>query len=147
MSYKEVYGVHDLAVHNYGANKYFASVHVEVDADVPVMESHDVIDLIERDFAQNTNVELVIHLDPIAVNDPETQVFRKRVDEMVKVIDSSFNIHDFSMVKGVTHTNLIFDISAPFEVKVKDSELIDSVQRKINDKNPTFFGVITVDRE
>lgn len=148
MSYKEVYGVHDLAVHNYGANKYFASVHVEVDADVPVMESHDVIDLIERDFAQTTNVELVIHLDPIAVNDPETKVFRKRVDEMVKAIDPTFNIHDFRMVKGVTHTNLIFDVAVPFESKltlVQVKEMVENQVRSWDDGD--FYAVVTVENQ
>jgi len=148
MSYREVYGVHDLAVHNYGANKYFASVHVEVDADVSVMESHDVIDLIERDFAQNTNVELVIHLDPIAVNDPETKVFRARVEQMVKSIDATCNIHDFRMVKGVTHTNLIFDVAVPYDCKMSLLDVKQQVEDQVRSwEDGDFYAVVTVENQ
>jgi len=145
--YSEIEGIHDLVIHNYGAGNTIASLHAEVDGNRNIFEIHDVIDNIEKRLFEECGVRATIHMDPIVTDDETVERLRSFVEATVKGIDPRLNIHDFRCVEGTTHTNLIFDISAPFEVKVKDSELIDSVQREINDKNPTFFGVITVDRE
>ena len=145
--YPEVIGIHDMIVHNYGAGNTMASLHAEVDGSADIFITHDVIDNLEKRLFTELGVRATVHMDPIVTDDERVNALRAEVLAAVRGIDETFSIHDFRFVEGKTHTNLIFDVSAPFEVKVKDLELIDSVQRKINDKNPTFFGVITVDRE
>ena len=115
LAHKEVLGVHDLAVYSYGPNKYFASVHIEVDANVDVLVSHELVDEIEREFIQNTNIILTGHLDPIVTNDERVNALRAQVQEMVKAIDSRFSIHDFRMVFGEKRTNVLFDVALPFD--------------------------------
>lgn len=141
-----VYGLHDLSVHNYGPNKFYASVHVEVDAAIPVLESHDLIDQIEHDFAANTNITLVIHLDPIVLNDPEMDEYHREVEQIVKGLDESFSIHDFRMVKGPTHTNLIFDVAISFDTKLTSAEIIARIQGEINKLHDEVYVVPTIER-
>ncbi len=144
-SYPGVYGIHDLNVHNYGPNKYYASVHVEVDSSVPVLESHDMIDCIERDFAEHTNILLVIHLDPIVIGDKELDNYKQVVQNIVEGMDKSFTIHDFRMVKGTTHTNLIFDVAISFDTKLKSHEIVDYIQAEVTKLYPTVYVVPTVE--
>ena len=129
--YPGIYGIHDLNVHNYGPNKYYASVHCEVDSAVPILESHDLIDRIEREFIEQTDIILVIHLDPIVIGDPELDTYREQIAQIVTQIDEHFTIHDFRMVKGPTHTNLIFDVATHFDTKLSDAEIVDYIQTAI----------------
>ncbi len=147
MRYDGVKGMHDLTVHNYGPNRYYASVHVEVDAEVPVLESHDLTDRIERDFAENTDVVLVVHMDPIVLDDPELNKFRREVENIVTAIDGSFTVHDFRMVRGVTHTNLIFDVAVPFETKLTSKEIRDAIDKQVKQMDTNLFTVITVEKQ
>lgn len=142
-----VLGVHDINIHNYGPNHYYASAHVEVDCNVPVLESHDMIDQIERDFAENTNIKLVIHMDPIVTNDPETDLYKSEIFQIVKNIDEAFDIHDFRMVKGPTHVNLIFDVSIPFESKLTESQIMAQIQEDVNAKYDNVYVVPTVEKQ
>lgn len=145
--YPDILGIHDMVIHNYGAGNTIASLHAEVDGKSNIFEIHDTIDNIEKRIYEEFGVRATIHMDPIVTDDETVARLKAFVTVTVKEIDERLCIHDFRCVEGKTHTNLIFDISTPFELKMKDSEIIDSVQRKISDKNPDFFGVITVDRE
>ena len=147
MAYEGVLGIHDLAVHNYGPHKYYASVHVEVDAKVPTMESHDLMDRIERDFAETTDIVLIIHSDPVVTDDPEINLLKQKVTEMVTSIDERFRIHDFRAVKGVTHTNLIFDVAIPFDTKLSAEEIKTRISQLVSAYDPTLFVVATVEKQ
>ena len=147
LSYKEVYGIHDLNVYCYGPNKYFASVHVEIDASVDVLESHELVDTIEQDFFDNTNIVLTGHLDPIVVNDEEVNQMRMKVANIVTDINSEFSIHDFRMVKGPNNTNLIFDLAVPYENKIPDDELKEMVLKKVNELDGNYRLVVRVEKQ
>lgn len=142
-----VLGIHDLHVHNYGPNKFYASVHVEVDSAVDVMESHDMIDEIERDFANNTDIMLVIHLDPIVIGDPELDTYRQEILAIVQQLDKAFDIHDFRMVKGPTHTNLIFDVAVSYDTKLTSTQIVEHIQQQISLAHPNVYVVPTVERK
>lgn len=148
--YEGVLGIHDLVVHTYGENRCFASVHVEVDANADVMHTHDLMDNIEADFLKD-NINLVIHMDPISVSDPETVELKGKVLEMVSALSSEYSspisMHDFRLVKGVTHTNVLFDISVTNELKVTDKALCDELTKRLKDINPLYNLVLTVDRD
>lgn len=144
-SYTGVLGIHDLVVHSYGPNKWFASVHVEVSAKEDILESHDMIDNIERDIAEELGVNLVIHLDPIVVDDEAINAIRSFVKDVVANVDSSLSIHDFRIVMGSTHNNLIFDVSVPVNFHLSNKELEYMISSKIQAEDPTYYAVITFD--
>ena len=145
-THEGVHGIHDLMVHSYGHSKYYASVHVEVDANMPMMEGHDLADRIERDFACNTDIVLVVHLDPVVLDNPKCNACRKMTEEIVAAIDPAFTVHDFRMVDGVSHTNLIFDVAIPFESKTSPEEVKEEVCRRVRERDKTLFAVPTVER-
>ena len=149
-SYEGVLGIHDLVIHSYGANRYFVSVHVEVDADEAIMHSHDLMDIIEAEFLKD-GISLVIHMDPISVSDPETNDVRIKCHEMVSAISSEYmspmSIHDFRMVKGITHTNVLFDVSITDDFPLKNKEVSELLTKKIKEINPLYNLVLTVDRD
>lgn len=146
LSYDGIVNIHDLVVHNYGPNRYFASVHAEVDAKEDIMKSHDLIDNIERDFAREFDISLVIHLDPVITDDEEINELRSMTDEIVKSIDERLTMHDFRVVKGETHTNLIFDVVVPVDYDIKSSKLVSMIEKEIRNKDETYFAVITIDK-
>ena len=146
MSYDTVLGIHDLVVHNYGPQRCFASVHVEVPASQDILISHDIIDNIERDFAKDMDIHLVVHLDPIVTDDETTNLLKAQVKHIVKDISPDLSIHDFRAVIGVSHTNLIFDVCVPFSVKMSDAEITGTISRKVKEIDPTYYTVIVVDR-
>ena len=144
-SYDGIVGVHDLNVHNYGAGKRFASAHCEVSAEQDIMISHDIIDNIERDFLKEMDIHMVIHLDPVITDDSKTNELKAEVKKAIGLISVQIRMHDFRVVWGVTHSNLIFDIVVPFEFRMKDAELIDQISDKIQQINASYRTVITVD--
>lgn len=146
LSYDGIVNIHDLVVHNYGPNRYFASVHAEVDAKEDIMKSHDLIDNIERDFAREFDISLVIHLDPVITDDEEINELRSMTDKIVKSIDERLTMHDFRVVKGETHTNLIFDVVVPVDYDIKSSKLVSMIEKEIRNKDETYFAVVTVDK-
>lgn len=146
LSYKGIINIHDLVVHNYGPNKYFATVHAEVDAEEDILKSHDMIDNIERDFAKDFDINLVIHLDPIITNDKEINHLKTMTEEILKSIDSSFTMHDFRVVKGETHTNLIFDVVIPVEYDIKSNDLVKEIEKAIKIENENYYAVVTLDK-
>lgn len=145
-SYEGVLGIHDLVVHSYGPNRTFVTVHVEVDSHANINTSHDMIDNIEYDFRKDLNIELVIHMDPIDVSDPETIALREKVEEILALIDPSLTYHDFRIVKGLTHTNLIFDVVIPPLYDKTPKEVEDIIHQKISEYNSKLNTVITVDQ-
>ena len=147
LSRPEVLGIHDLNIYSYGPNKYFASVHIEVDANVDVIESHEVIDEIEREFLEETNVVLTGHLDPIVINDEEVNDLRKKVSFIVKDIDEEFSMHDFRIVRAVNYTNLIFEVAVPFETKLSDAEIEKLIKTRIKQLGKEYRPVIIVEKQ
>ncbi|MDO5478915.1 MAG: cation diffusion facilitator family transporter, partial [Clostridia bacterium] len=145
-SYEGVLGIHDLVVHSYGPEKYFASVHVEVPYDVDILLSHDMIDNIEREFREIENINLVIHLDPIVTDDEEVNELKAKTIEIVKGINSLYGVHDFRMVRGETHSNLIFDVGIPVGDKITEGELKEKISSEVGKIDEKLFCVITVDR-
>lgn len=146
MSHPGILGVHDLMVHNYGPGRIHLSLHAEVPADSDILEMHDLIDLIEHELRSSLQCTAVIHMDPICINDPETIALGEMVKEILAEIDPVLTMHDFRIVKGPTHTNLIFDVVAPFSFHLSDHALIEIITYKIRTKNPEFFTVIEVDK-
>lgn len=144
--YPEALGIHDMYLHSYGAGKTIASLHVEVDGSADIYKTHDVIDNIEKEIAAELGVICTIHMDPIVTDDERVDALHAEVIARVREIDSRLTIHDFRFVEGETHTNLIFDIVAPFELKTSDSELIEQTQKKISELSERYFCVICVDR-
>lgn len=145
-SYDGVEGIHDLMVHDYGPQRRFASVHVEVSAKRDIMDSHDMIDNIEREVAESLGLHLVIHMDPIIMDDPVANQAHDMVDGVVQGIDRALSIHDFRMVQGPTHSNLIFDITVPTKCKLSDKELREAIQQAVWAQDETLHCVITIDR-
>ena len=146
LNYDGVLGLHDLVVHCYGHDKTFASVHVEVDANQDLLESHDLIDNIERDISNKFNINTVIHMDPIVTDDETLNDLRSKVDEIVRGIDKRLSIHDFRAVLGKTHSNLIFDILLPPSYNASETELRKNIDREIKKIDTNFHSVITIDR-
>ncbi len=146
LSYQGVLGMHDLMIHDYGPGKRFASVHVEMAAEGDVIESHDVIDNIECDMLREKGLHLIVHYDPILTKDPMTNDIRLMVDETVKKIDSRLSIHDLRVVPGTTHTNLVFDCVADYDIKMSEVELKREISERVKEINPEYICVITIDR-
>ena len=146
LKHDEVYGLHDLMVHNYGPQRCFASVHVEVDSKVDILKSHDLIDNIEKEFLNEHGLHVVIHLDPIVVDDPHTSELYDFIKKTVNEIDDSLNIHDFRAVLGETHCNLIFDLVVPYECHLKEEEIEGKIQEALKQRNEHLYTVITFER-
>ena len=147
LSYEGIFGIHDLTVHNYGEGKCFASVHCEVPAERDILVSHDIIDNIERDFQRDLGIHLVIHLDPVVTEDERTNKLREQVRNLLRVVYPQASLHDFRVVWGVTHSNVVFDIAVPFSLKETDQQIKERVDQAIKTLDPDYRTVVTVDRE
>lgn len=145
LSYKEITGIHDLVVHDYGPGRIMISLHGEVPGDGDIFELHDVIDRAEKELKEKLGCEAVIHMDPIAVNNAEVDVIKDEVSALVKTINEKLSIHDFRMVKGSTHTNLIFDVVVPFEMKMSDKQVTEDIERLVRERWSNYFVVLSVD--
>lgn len=146
LSYPGIVGTHDLMIHDYGPGRQFASVHVEMAAETDVIESHDVIDNIERDFLKDDGIHMLVHYDPICTSDSEVGALRNWISENIRVIDNRLTIHDLRIVKGTTHTNVIFDCVVPYDCKLSEKEIKQEIGDIIKNKYKTYYSVITVDR-
>lgn len=144
-SHNMILGIHDMMVHDYGPGRVVVSLHAEVPSDGDLLEMHDLIDHIENDLADQCCCEAVIHMDPIAVNDPEVDALKKQLTEIIQSIDDTLKFHDFRIVKGPTHTNLIFDVLVPYNFTLKDNDLIDRIDQKVKECNPSYFIVAKID--
>ena len=146
LSYKGVLGTHDLMVHDYGPGRQFASVHVEMAAEDDVIENHDVIDNIERDFLKNDGLHMVVHFDPISTKDSLVNELRTWISEQIKHLDSRLTIHDLRIVKGTTHTNVIFDCVVPHDMEIGEKEIKKFAANIVAEKYPNYYTVVTIDR-
>ena len=147
LSYDKVLGIHDLIVHSYGPGSYFASVHIEIDANENILVAHDVLDAIERDFLEKKNIHLVAHLDPTVTDDELTNELHTLVDKAVKEFDPQLTIHDFRVVLGEDHKNVLFDVVIPPDYKFKDDEVKQIISKKIRQfPGYNIYAVIDVDR-
>lgn len=146
MSYDGVIGMHDLVIHNYGPERCFASVHVEVPAKQDILISHDIIDNIEHDFSLSMNINMVMHLDPVVNDNEEINQLCELVRGLIKDISDEISMHDFRVVFGTTHTNLVFDVAIPPLFKMADKELCAKITESVKKFNDSYFTVITVDR-
>ena len=144
--FPEALGIHDMIVHSYGPGRFIANLHIEVDGSKDIFESHDMIDLIEKRLNQELGILSNIHMDPIVVDDEENDRMKAFVLAQVKAVDERMDIHDFRFVKGKTHTNLLFDISSPFEVKMNNAEILEAVQNNVSAVDASYFIVANVDR-
>lgn len=145
LSYEDVLGVHDLVVHDYGPGRRMISLHAEVPAKGDILVLHDTIDMIEKRLQNELHCDAVIHMDPIMNDDAETMELKQMALQVLAKIDDSLSLHDFRIVKGPTHTNLIFDVVAPFSLSLSPEELKCLITQLIQDINPNCFTVIQVD--
>ena len=146
-SHEKVLGYHDLMVHDYGPGQRFASLHVEMDKDECPLMCHEIIDDLERECMQSHGIHLVIHYDPVVINDPELERMRNLVSAILKVKDSRLSIHDFRMVPGESHTNLIFDVALPFDLRGQEKTIQTSLEAALNDLGEgKYYTVITFDQ-
>ena len=143
--YPEVLGTHDLIVHDYGPGRRMISLHAEVPAKGDILKLHDTIDNIERRLQKELCCSAVIHMDPIMNDDAETLECQDLVKGILAEIDASLTLHDFRIVKGPTHTNLIFDLVVPYQTPYSMDALKDAVKKKLQEKNAQYFAVIQID--
>ena len=145
LSYPEVLNIHDLIVHDYGPGRMMISLHAEVSADGDLLQLHDVIDNAEHRLKKELGCMAVIHMDPIITNDAHTDALRMAVAEKVKTIDPRLTIHDFRTVSGPTHTNLIFDVVVPYDVKLTADEVRRRIGALVKELDENYFAVVQVD--
>lgn len=146
LNYEKIIGIHDLNVHNYGVGRCYASVHCEVPAEIDIMVSHEIIDQIERDFHENDDIHLVIHLDPVVTNDERTNALKDEIQTLVSAISEEMSIHDFRVVWGINSSKIIFDIAVPYGLNREDEELISVVSEGVMKLNKTYHTLIIIDR-
>lgn len=146
LSEENITGIHDLIVHNYGPGRVMISLHAEVPADGDILALHDMIDNVEHRLKSELHCAAVIHMDPVSTKDEETLELKRVVTDIVREINPVLSIHDFRVVKGPTHTNLIFDMVVPFDFPMSDVDVADKVQNKIWKYNPVYFAVIEIDK-
>lgn len=144
-AHPQVVGVHDLVVHDYGPGRRIISLHAEVPADGELLEMHDAIDNIEMELARKLRCEAVIHMDPVVVGDPVVTALREQVTALVKTIDPRITIHDFRMVPGATHTNLIFDVVIPFDEQLTRPQVAQQVCRLVEGMEGRYRAIIKVE--
>jgi len=146
MSYDQVIGIHDIMVHNYGPGRLIISLHAEVSADGDLLALHDTIDLIEHRLHNELNCSAVIHMDPVCIHDEMTQKLKQLITDILAEIDPVLTMHDFRIVSGPTHTNLIFDVVTPFRYRYSDKVLIKLISEKVQAYDSTYFTVIDIDK-
>ena len=147
MSNDCVIGIHDLIVHDYGPTRLFVSLHAEVPCDKDILYIHDCIDNIENEIRKKLNCEASIHMDPVDTNDENLYETKVMVNEILKEIDERLTLHDFRMVHGDSHSNLIFDVVMPHKFKLSEKELVEEIGRRVHDKHKGYFCVINVDND
>lgn len=149
LSYRDqgIIGLHDLVVHNYGPGRVMLSVHAEVPAKSDVVKMHDVIDNIEHRLKSELQCEAVIHMDPVSMDDVRTKELRRKVAAIVSGMEGKVSFHDFRVVDGETHTNLIFDVVVPFDYPMSDQQVRDYIQNEVKKISDQYFAVIDVDKD
>lgn len=146
MSHDGVCGIHDLVVHDYGPGRLMITLHAEVSSSANILETHDMIDNIEKELCKKLNCDATIHMDPIDMEDPGTESLRKEVSSLIKTIDDQITIHDFRIVRGKTHTNLIFDAVIPYSLKMTEDEAREKVGELVRTIDDGYRVVMNIDR-
>lgn len=147
LSHKGVIGIHDLVIHNYGPGRIFATLHAEVSAKTDIIESHDMIDNIEHEFKNEMGLDMVIHIDPVITDDPYVTELKSEINSILKNINKRLTLHDFRVVTGPTHTNIIFDAVVPSNIEMSDRELKRQIDCELAKKHENCNTVITFDRD
>ena len=148
LAHEEVCGVHDLFVHDYGPGRQIISLHAEVSAESDIMMIHDVIDNIENELRTKLGCDATIHMDPIVTNDEHVNEMKANMVRIIKGVDMRLSLHDFRMVDGPSHTNLIFDVVAPFDLKLSDEELVKEIFSRTQETlGERYFTVVKVDKK
>ncbi len=146
MAHPEILGIHDLVVHDYGPGRCMISLHGEVAGDSDIFEIHDVIDRIEKELNRKLGCEAVIHMDPIEANN---EIIAETKSTLAKRINERFqgvSIHDFRMVQGPTHTNLIFDAVVPYGFQLSNEEVKSGIEGIVSESWDNYFAVIQVEQ-
>ncbi len=146
MARPEIIGVHDLIVHDYGPGRVMISLHAEVPANQDVLALHDGIDNVERELREKLGCEAVIHMDPVVTDDGVTEETRQRVADLVRCIDDEITIHDFRLVSGPTHTNVIFDAVVPYDFRLTDQAVEEKIRTAVRALDGTYYAVVHVER-
>lgn len=146
LSYDYVLGIHDLVLHNYGVNNDFITVHVEIDSSMEILKAHDLMDNIENDFKSEFGVDLTIHMDPVVVGNETVDTLKTLVIESLAKLDKELSIHDFRIVEGVTHTNILFDCVVPFEKKYTSEDIKAHLNSSIKPEKGIYYYVLEIDR-
>ena len=141
-----ILGIHDLVIHDYGPGRRMITLHAEISYKEDIMEAHDMIDNVERDLMQEFQCTATIHMDPVVTDDEELNLMREKVEALVRTLDASWKIHDFRMVRGNTHSNLIFDLVVPTDALKDKFEIEAKVRDLIHIMNPNYNAVITVEQ-
>ena len=147
MSFGCVLGVHDLIVHDYGPGRCMVSLHAEVSAAGDILEIHDEIDNIERELSEKLGCLAVIHMDPIQTDNENVTMLKALAEGVCEEVYEGMKLHDFRIVEGKTHTNLIFDVVVPHAISMTDDEIKERIEKKIKEKDKKLFTVVTVDKD
>lgn len=147
LSYDGVIGVHDLVVHSYGENHCFVVAHVEVPADVEITKSHDIIDNIEHDLWSEMHVRITIHMDPVDTKNKQLAELKLRAQTALANLDENLSLHDFRLVSGETHTNMLFDVVIPYDSKITLAQVNDAMQKEFGKDPVKYYFVIDADRK
>lgn len=145
MAHTEILGIHDLVVHDYGPGRRMISLHAEVPASGNLLDLHDVVDSVEQELRQKLGCEAVIHMDPVVTDDGVTAETREKVATLVRCIDDAISIHDFRMVPGPTHTNVIFDAVVPYGFRLADGEVAEKIRTAVRTLDGNYFAVVNVE--
>ena len=146
LSYDCVRGIHDLVIHNYGVHNDFITVHVEISSDMDIMKAHDLMDNIEKDFKTELGTDLTIHMDPVDISNPKANKLYDLVKNALLTFDLELQMHDFRIVEGVTHTNILFDVIVPFEENYTKEQIIEHLNKNVISENEKYYYVIDIDR-
>ncbi len=140
-----VVGIHDLVVHDYGPGRQMVSLHAEVPASGDILELHDVIDNIERELHEKLHVQAVIHMDPIVTDNAEVDALRRQVAELARQVEPRMTVHDLRVVRGTTHTNLVFDAVLPLDAAITPAEAARRIREKVSELDGDYYAVVTVE--
>ena len=146
LNHEGVLGIHDLVVHNYGPSKIFASMHIEVDASVDCLVSHDMVDNIEKEINKKLGIHFVAHMDPIKLNDPVISEVKGPISCCLMQYKGIHTIHDMRCVPGKTHTNIIFDVIMDHDCEISQKEIVEAVNKVVKEINPNYYVVMTFDK-
>lgn len=146
LSNKEIIGIHDLRIHSYGEQNDFVTVHAEVPDTMNIVEAHEIADIVEREFKEELNIDLTIHIDPLNVNDEETKKIKEKVENALKNFDKEITIHDFRVVTAKGHSNVIFDIVIPYGKNYNKYELIGVLEEGFKDEDKKYYFIFNIDR-